>query len=129
MDNHTREKYLKMALVVFGVAFLLIYPLGMIWPSGWVWHGGAGGYYLDDCGRLCGAGHLPDHRGQQSRGQSQPDLVYRWSSVVHAVIMAVQAFPTRMRVVTSLAMCPRWCWPRPFFGSFRRGERFVGATG
>ena len=35
MSEDTREKYLKVALVVFGVIFLLIYPLGLIWPSGW----------------------------------------------------------------------------------------------
>jgi hypothetical protein len=29
-----------------GIAFLLIYPLGFVWPSGWVWHGGEGAYYL-----------------------------------------------------------------------------------
>ena len=40
MSEDTREKYLKIALVVFGVIFLLIYPLALIWPSGWIWHGG-----------------------------------------------------------------------------------------
>jgi len=30
MSEDTREKYLKIALVVFGVIFLLIYPLGLI---------------------------------------------------------------------------------------------------
>ena len=34
VSEDTREKYLKIALVVFGVIFLLIYPLGLIWPSG-----------------------------------------------------------------------------------------------
>ena len=32
---------LKIALVVFGIAFLLIYPLSIVWPSGWAWHMGA----------------------------------------------------------------------------------------
>jgi len=40
MTTETREKYLKMALVLFGVVFLFVYPLGMVWPSGWIWHGG-----------------------------------------------------------------------------------------
>ena len=51
MNNETRERYLKLALVVSGIAFLLIYPLGFVWPSGWVWHGGEGSYYLQ---MLCG---------------------------------------------------------------------------
>src|SRR5262245_43258287 len=46
MNNEIRERYLKLALVVSGIAFLLIYPLGLVWPSGWVWHGGEGSYYL-----------------------------------------------------------------------------------
>ncbi len=36
MNNEIRERYLKLALVVSGIAFLLIYPLGLVWPSGWV---------------------------------------------------------------------------------------------
>ena len=51
MDDQTREKYLKIALVVFGVVFLLVYPLSVIWPSGWIWHGGQGTYYLQ---MICG---------------------------------------------------------------------------
>ena len=46
MNNEIRERYLKLALVVSGTAFLLIYPLCLVWPSGWVWHGGEGSYYL-----------------------------------------------------------------------------------
>jgi hypothetical protein len=32
MDDQTREKYLKVALVVFGVVFFLVYPLSAIGP-------------------------------------------------------------------------------------------------
>jgi hypothetical protein len=51
MDAITREKYLKLALFAFGAIFLCVYPLGIIWPSGWIWHGGAGTYYLQ---MICG---------------------------------------------------------------------------
>ena len=30
-----RSTLLKLALIVFGVVFCLIYPLSMLWPSGW----------------------------------------------------------------------------------------------
>ena len=33
-DNN---KLLSVALVAFGAAFCLIYPLAMFWPSGWAW--------------------------------------------------------------------------------------------
>ena len=42
----TKETNLKLALRLFGVVFLLVYPLSMVWPSGWVWHGGGGVYYF-----------------------------------------------------------------------------------
>ena len=46
MNPETREKYLKLALRVFGVIFLLVYTISIVWPSGWVWHGGEGQYYF-----------------------------------------------------------------------------------
>jgi hypothetical protein len=39
MDEVTREKLLKFALVTVGAIFFTIYPLSLIWPSGWQWHG------------------------------------------------------------------------------------------
>ena len=35
------HRLLQIALDVFGAAFLLIYPLAIVWPSGWAWHAGA----------------------------------------------------------------------------------------
>ena len=35
MDDMTREKRLKIALIAFGAIFFTIYPLSLIWPSGW----------------------------------------------------------------------------------------------
>jgi hypothetical protein len=29
-----------------GVILLLVYPLRINWPSGWIWHGGMGIYHL-----------------------------------------------------------------------------------
>jgi hypothetical protein len=37
----SRADLLKYALIVFGVIFLLVYPLAIVWPSGWAWHAGA----------------------------------------------------------------------------------------
>lgn len=34
-------RMLRIALVVFGVLMLLVYPIAMVWPSGWIWHHGA----------------------------------------------------------------------------------------
>ena len=92
MNNADKEKVLKLALRLFGVIFLLVYPLGMIWPSGWVWHGGMGTYYLQMIAGIyavlgifliLAANNPSAHRSLIS--------FTMWSSLVHAVIMAVQA--------------------------------------
>jgi hypothetical protein len=92
MDSSTREQYLKVALVVFGVIFLLVYPLSMLWPSGWVWHSGEGIYYLQ---MICG---IYATLGVYLIAAARNPPAYRslisftvWSSVVHAAIMALQA--------------------------------------
>ena len=92
MDPDTNEKILKMALRLFGVVFLLVYPLSMVWPSGWVWHGGDGVYYFQmivgvyavlGIFLILAASNPREHRSLIS--------FTVWSSVVHALIMAAQA--------------------------------------
>jgi hypothetical protein len=34
MTRESKDTLLKLALNAFGVVFILIYPMGMIWPSG-----------------------------------------------------------------------------------------------
>lgn len=92
MNSDTKDKYLRMALRLFGVVFLLVYPLSMVWPSGWVWHGGEGVYYFQmivgvyavlGIFLIIAAKNPTEHRSLISFAV--------WSSVVHALIMAVQA--------------------------------------
>ena len=92
MSEDTREKYLKIALVVVGVIFWLIYPLCLIWPSGWIWHGGQGVYYLQMiCGIYAVLG-IYLITAARNPGENRSLISFTiWSSVVHAVIMAVQA--------------------------------------
>jgi len=40
-EHMDSDKLLRLALVVFGAIFLLVYPLAIVWPSGWAWHQGA----------------------------------------------------------------------------------------
>jgi hypothetical protein len=92
MKKETKEKYLKLALRVFGVIFLLVYPISIVWPSGWVWHGGGGVYYFQmivgiyavlGVFLIVAAKNPSEHRSLIS--------FTVWSSVVHALIMAAQA--------------------------------------
>ena len=92
MDYQLRVKLLRIALIAIGAIFFFIYPLGLIWPSGWVWHGGEGQYYLQ---MICGIYAV---LGAYLIAASRDPLQHRslisftiWSSVVHAVIMAAQA--------------------------------------
>ena len=92
MDELTRERLLKIALIAFGAIFFTIYPLGLIWPSGWQWHGGHGQYYLQMiCGvyAVLGAFLIAAARNP-SENRSLISFTV-WSSVVHAGIMAAQA--------------------------------------
>lgn len=92
MNASTREKLLRLALVVFGAIFFLIYPLGLVWPSGWVWHGGEGRYYLQ---MICGVyAVLGAFLIAAARNPSEHrSLIWFtiWSSIVHAGIMAAQS--------------------------------------
>lgn len=92
MDNITREKYLKIALVAFGAIFFTIYPLSLIWPSGWQWHAGHGQYYFQMiCGLYAVLGaYLIAAARNPSEHRSLISFTI-WSSVVHAGIMATQA--------------------------------------
>jgi len=87
-----KDKLLRFALTAFGVVFCLIYPVGMIWPSGWVWHGGHGQYYLQMiCGVYAVLGIFLIAAGRDPYSNRSLISFTIWSSLVHAGIMAAQA--------------------------------------
>lgn len=92
MATETNDAVLRIALKTFGVIFCLVYPLGLLWPSGWIWHGGHGQYYFQMiCGIYAVLGvflFLAARDPAQHRSLISFTI---WSSVVHAAIMAVQA--------------------------------------
>jgi hypothetical protein len=92
MTTTPKEKLLRFALTAFGVIFCLIYPVGMIWPSGWVWHGGHGQYYLQMiCGVYAVLGIFLITAARDPEGNRSLISFTIWSSLVHAGIMAAQA--------------------------------------
>jgi hypothetical protein len=99
MDSVSKEKYLKLALTLFGLVFLVVYPLGMVWPSGWVWHGGAGEYYLQMiCGVYFVLGVFLIMAAKNPSEHKSLISFTVWSSVVHAVIMASQVYGDGMEM-------------------------------
>ena len=93
MSETTKEKYLKLALITFGVVFFLILPLGKFWPSGWIWHGGEGSYYLQMIAGVYAVLGFFLIRASQNPSAHRSLISFTiWSSIVHAAIMAFQAF-------------------------------------
>jgi hypothetical protein len=87
-----RDKLLRFALTAFGAIFCLIYPVGIVWPSGWVWHGGHGQYYLQMiCGVYAVLGIFLIVAARDPYSNRSLISFTIWSSLVHAAIMAAQA--------------------------------------
>lgn len=93
MTETDRVKYLRVALLLVGVIFIVgIYPLTIIWPSGWSWHAEGRSDYLE---MILG---IYATLGVFLIIASRNPLAHRsliwftvWSSIVHGGIMAVQS--------------------------------------
>ena len=93
MSTAARERFLRYALIVVGLIFLLgVYPLTIVWPSGWAWHHTGQSMYLQ---MILG---IYATLGVFLLLASRDPLAHRsliwftvWSSVVHGGIMAAQA--------------------------------------
>jgi len=91
----SRADLLKYALVAFGVIFLLVYPLAIVWPSGWAWHAGApyeSDYFMMIVGVYATLGVFLILAARNPAANRSLILFTIVSSLVHAVIMAVQSF-------------------------------------
>ena len=92
MTTTRNETLLKISLVAFGAVFCLVYPLSIVWPSGWQWHGGQGAYYFQMiCGIYLTLGIFLIMAAKNPSEHRSLISFTVWSSVVHAVIMAAQA--------------------------------------
>jgi hypothetical protein len=92
VNNESKRKMLQLALRVFGVIFLFVYPLGLIWPSGWIWCGGMGTYYLQMiAGIYAVLGIFLIMAANKPEANRSLISFTVWSSAFHAGIMGVQA--------------------------------------
>ena len=88
------EKLLRIALVAFGATFMLVYPLAIVWPSGWAWHEGApyeSQYFMMIVGVYATLGAFLINAARNPRAHASLIWFTVVSSVVHAVVMAVQS--------------------------------------
>ena len=93
MSEIDRLKYLQFALRTFAVVFVLgVYPLTVLWPSGWSWHAGQSEYLQMIIAIYATLGvFLWLAARNPSRHMSLISFTI-WSSIVHGDTMAVQSF-------------------------------------
>ncbi len=85
------NKLLSAALILFGVIFCLIYPLSMVWPSGWAWHQGtpqSNDYFLMIVGIYATLGVFLIRAAKDPAANASLIWFTVWSSIVHAAVMA-----------------------------------------
>ena len=93
MTDTDRIRYLRIALVVFGLFFIVgIWPLSQAWPSGWSWHAGGRSHYFEMIlGIYATLGVFLILASREPMANASLIWFTVWSSVVHASIMALQA--------------------------------------
>ncbi len=92
MNAATRLKYLPLALRVFGLIFILgVYPLTVLWPSGWVWHAGQSEYLQMIIAIYATLGVFLLLASANPQQHLSLVAFTIWSSIVHGLVMAVQS--------------------------------------
>ena len=92
MSATGRLLYLRIALIVFGLTFIFgIYPLGIVWPSGWTWGQGDSHYLMMIIGIYATLGVFLLLASRNPDAYASVIWFTVWSSVVHGGIMAEQA--------------------------------------
>ena len=93
------SKILSYSLIVFGLAFCLIYPLSMVWPSGWAWHEGtpaSSDYFMMIVGVYVTLGVFMILASRDPGANISLIRFVIWSSLVHAAVMAWEALRNPM---------------------------------
>src|ERR1700747_538051 len=88
-------KLLQLALALFGVIMLLLYPLALVWPAGWAWHHGApyeSDYFMMIVGVYATLGVFLINAARNPAANLSLIWFAVCSSVVHGAIMAGESF-------------------------------------
>jgi hypothetical protein len=87
-----RTRYLRVALVVVGLIFIFgVYPLTIVWPSGWAWHTGQSEYLQMIVVLYATLGVFLLMASRNPAEHRSVIWFTVWSSVTHGATMAVQA--------------------------------------
>jgi|ERR1700687_5053657 hypothetical protein len=94
MDSN---RLLRIALIAVGLIFAFgIYPLSIVWPSGWTWGHGHSHYLMMIVGVYATLGVFLLLASRDPQAHSSLIWFTVWSSVVHGAIMAGQSFTDPM---------------------------------
>ena len=92
MTDGERLNYLKLALRVVGViAIIGVYPLTVLWPSGWAWHSGRSEYLEMIIAIYATLGVFLIVAARSPNDHLSLISFAIWSSIVHGAVMAVQS--------------------------------------
>jgi hypothetical protein len=93
MANPSSLKALRIALVLVGITFIVgVYPLTIVWPSGWAWHlTGQSNYLQMILGIYATLGVFLLLASRNPLKNLSLIWFTVWSSVAHGVIMAAQS--------------------------------------
>jgi len=93
MNDTQKLAALRIVLIVVGlIAVFAIWPLMILWPSGWAWHSGHSAYPLMIVGIYATLGVFLLMASREPMKHLSLIWFTVWSSVVHGAIMAVQSF-------------------------------------
>ncbi|MDB6061971.1 MAG: hypothetical protein JWM78_2074 [Verrucomicrobiaceae bacterium] len=94
MNEIDRIKYLRIALMIVGLIFTFgIWPLTVVWPSGWSWHAEGRSYYLEMIiGIYATLGVFLILAARNPLAHRSLIWFTVWSSIVHGGIMTAQSF-------------------------------------
>ncbi|MFI5309831.1 MAG: DUF6632 domain-containing protein [Gemmatimonadales bacterium] len=93
MTPDRRLGALRLALIVFGLIFTFcIYPLTILWPSGWSWSPAQPAYLQMIVGIYAVLGVFLMLASKEPAQHRSLIWFTVWSSLVHAAVMAVHAY-------------------------------------
>ena len=97
MSDETRLYWLRIALIAAGlIAIFGLYPMVLVWPSGWAWGHGHSHYFLMIVGIYATLGVFLLLASRDPLSSRSLIWFTVWSSVVHSGIMAMQAIEDPM---------------------------------
>ena len=101
------NRLLRIALIVVGLIFAFgIYPLSIVWPSGWTWGHGHSHYLMMIVGVYATLGVFLLLASRDPQAHSSLIWFTVWSSVVHGAIMAGQSLTDPMETGHLIADVP-----------------------